>query len=73
MACFQKIPCKMMMPHILNQFPMMNLFQINSASWTPRQFLCVETTIFLLGFYDMNIPNALFKIVKGENIGTLIS
>ena len=23
--------------------------------------------------YDMNIPNALFKIVKGENIGTLIS
>ena len=23
--------------------------------------------------YDMNIPNALFDIVKGENIGTLIS
>ena len=23
--------------------------------------------------YDMNIPNALFEIVKGENIGTLIS
>jgi len=23
--------------------------------------------------YDMNIPNALFKIVNGENIGTLIS
>ena len=23
--------------------------------------------------YDMNIPNALFNIVKGENIGTLIS
>ena len=23
--------------------------------------------------YDMNIPNALFKIVSGENIGTLIS
>ena len=23
--------------------------------------------------YDMNIPNALFKIVKGEDIGTLIS
>jgi uridylate kinase len=23
--------------------------------------------------YDMNIPNALFKIVRGEDIGTLIS
>ncbi|GIS87249.1 MAG: hypothetical protein CM1200mP17_18170 [Woeseia sp.] len=23
--------------------------------------------------YDMNIPNALFKIVRGEDVGTLIS
>ncbi|GIT35239.1 MAG: hypothetical protein Ct9H300mP4_15580 [Gammaproteobacteria bacterium] len=59
------------MPRILNQFPMMNLFQINSGM---EQLNCyVRDNNLPVRVYDMNIPNALFKIVKGENIGTLIS
>ena len=71
---------------VFSQDPLQNDDALHFASISYDEFISnklavMDTTSIVMcrdnnlpvRVYDMNIPNALFDIVKGENIGTLIS
>jgi len=71
---------------VFSQDPLQNDDALHFASISYDEFISnklgvMDTTSIVMcrdnnlpvRVYDMNIPNALFNIVKGENIGTLIS
>ena len=71
---------------VFSQDPLQNDDALHFASISYDEFISnklgvMDTTSIVMcrdnnlpvRVYDMNIPNALFDIVKGKNIGTLIS